>query len=157
MLAPKRSLRVAPVPPKTADLTRPGAAARAMAGRDEGTGVWIEPRNNRARRGLAVTIVRRLQSLAQWWVRLTKPHTQKFGYFRAPVGQPLPISVPVPVQTIDPQREHMFRMLDEPPGVRKFQARLRDIAVRAFDFPRADRKAFGEGFAIIQSLLSRSP
>lgn len=80
MLAPKRSLRVAPVPPKTADLTRPGAAARTMAGRDEGTGISIEPRNNRAHRGLAVAIARRLQSLAQWWVRLTKPHTQKFGY-----------------------------------------------------------------------------
>jgi len=80
MLAPKRSLRVAPVPPKTADLTRPGAAARTMAGRDEGTGISIEPRNNRAHRGLAVAIARRLQSLAQWWVRLTKPRTQKFGH-----------------------------------------------------------------------------
>ncbi len=43
MLAPKRSLRVAPVPPKTADLTRPGAAAGAMAGRDEGTDVGTHP------------------------------------------------------------------------------------------------------------------
>ena len=31
-------------------------------------------------RGLAVAIARRLQSLAQWWVRLTKPRTQKFGH-----------------------------------------------------------------------------
>jgi hypothetical protein len=51
-----------------------------MAGRDEGTGTSIEPRNNRARRRLAVTIIRRLQSFTQWWVRLNKPHTQKFGH-----------------------------------------------------------------------------
>lgn len=53
-----------------------------MAGRDERTGALIEPRNNRARRGLAVTIIRRLQSLTQWWVRPTKPHTQTFGHSR---------------------------------------------------------------------------
>jgi hypothetical protein len=53
-----------------------------MAGRDEGTGALIEPRNNRERRRLAVTIIRRLQSFTQWWVRLNKPHTQKFGHFR---------------------------------------------------------------------------
>ena len=43
----------------------------------------IEPRNNRAGRaahGLAVTIIRRLQTFTQWWVRLNKPRTQKFGY-----------------------------------------------------------------------------
>jgi hypothetical protein len=51
-----------------------------MAGRDEGTGALIEPRNNRARLGLAVRIIRRLQSFTQWWVRLIRPHTQKFGY-----------------------------------------------------------------------------
>jgi hypothetical protein len=51
-----------------------------MAGRDEGTGALIEPRNNRACRRLAVTIIRRLQSFTQWWVRLNKPHTQKFGH-----------------------------------------------------------------------------
>ena len=32
-------------------------------------------------RGLAVTIIRRLQSFTQWWVELNKPHTQKFGHF----------------------------------------------------------------------------
>jgi hypothetical protein len=53
-----------------------------MAGRDEGTGALIEPRNNRARRRLAVTIIRRLQSFTQWWVSLNEPHTQKFGHFR---------------------------------------------------------------------------
>ena len=46
MLAPKRGLRVAPVPPKTADLPRPARGAGTMAGRDEGTGALIEPRNN---------------------------------------------------------------------------------------------------------------
>jgi hypothetical protein len=53
-----------------------------MAGRDEGTGALIEPRNNRARRRLAVTIIRRLQSFTQWWVSLNEPHTQKFGHFQ---------------------------------------------------------------------------
>ena len=48
----------------------------------------------------------------------------------------------------------MFRMVDEPPGARKFQTLLRDIAVRAFDFPRADRKSFGEGLAIIQLVFT---
>ena len=48
MLAPKRGLRVAPVPPQVAaDLTRSGCGAGAMPGRDEGTGASIEPRNNR--------------------------------------------------------------------------------------------------------------
>jgi hypothetical protein len=46
MLALKRGLRVAPVPPKTADLTRTTRDAGIMAGRDEGTGALIEPRNN---------------------------------------------------------------------------------------------------------------
>ena len=48
----------------------------------------------------------------------------------------------------------MFRMVDEPPGARKFQTLLCDIAVRAFDFPRADRKSFGEGLAIIQLVFT---
>ena len=82
MLAPKRGLRVAPVPPKPADLTRLARGPLDNAGRDEGTGTSIEPRNNRARRRLAVTIIRRLQSFTQWWVRLNKPHTQKFGHSR---------------------------------------------------------------------------
>jgi len=51
-----------------------------MAGRDGGTDAWIEPRNNRACCHLAVAITRRLQSLTQWWVKLNKPHTQKFGH-----------------------------------------------------------------------------
>src|SRR4051794_41606910 len=46
MLAAKRRLRVAPVPPQAADLTRPARLARTMPGRDEGTGASIEPRKN---------------------------------------------------------------------------------------------------------------
>ena len=49
MLAPKRGLRVAPVPPQAADLTRPARGAGTMPGRDEGTGALIEPRNNQKR------------------------------------------------------------------------------------------------------------
>jgi hypothetical protein len=45
MLAPKRGLRVAAVPPQAANLTGPARDADGMAGRDEGTGVLIEPRN----------------------------------------------------------------------------------------------------------------
>ena len=81
MLAPKWGLRVAPVPPKTADLTRPGTATRGISGRDEGTGVLIEQRNRRGNAFcLAVTIIRRIQSFIQWWVRLNTPRTQKFGH-----------------------------------------------------------------------------
>src|SRR5271168_3395842 len=72
MLAAKRRLRVAPVPPQAAaDLTPPARGARMMPGRDAATGASIEPSNNHAQAfGLAVTIARRLQSFAQWWVRL---------------------------------------------------------------------------------------
>ena len=84
-----RALRVAPVPPKTADLTRPSAAAGGMTGRDEGTGALIEPRNKWGNAFcLAVTIVRRLQSDTQWWVRLIRPHTQKFGHSPNPSAKP---------------------------------------------------------------------
>src|SRR5487761_1898225 len=83
MHAPKGGLRVAPVPPKTADLTRPGMAARAMAGRDEGTGVLIEQRNRCGNAScLAVRITPRIQSTTQWGGRLNTPHTQKFGHSR---------------------------------------------------------------------------
>jgi Transposase, Mutator family len=43
MLASKRGLCVAPVPPQAANLTGPARDADAMAGRDEGTGGLIEP------------------------------------------------------------------------------------------------------------------
>jgi hypothetical protein len=45
MLAPQVGLRVAPVPPQAANLTGPARDADGMAGRDEGTGALIEPRN----------------------------------------------------------------------------------------------------------------
>ena len=78
MLAAKRRLRVAPVPPQAADLTRPARGAGIMPGRDEGTGASIEPRNNHKQAsGLAVTITTRIQSFAQWWVRLNyASHTE---------------------------------------------------------------------------------
>ena len=79
MLAAKRRLRVAPVPPQAAaDLTPPARVARTMPGRDEGTGALIEPRNNHAQASrLAVNTTRVLQSFAQWWVRLNcASHTE---------------------------------------------------------------------------------
>jgi hypothetical protein len=45
MLAPKRGLRLAPVPPQAAHFPGRRAPARKMAGRDGGTGALIEPRN----------------------------------------------------------------------------------------------------------------
>ena len=45
MLAPKRGLCVAPVPPQAANLTTPVHDADGMPGRDGGTGALIEPRN----------------------------------------------------------------------------------------------------------------
>src|ERR1700693_1550929 len=49
-----------------------------MPSRDEGTGASIEPRNDHDQvSGLAVSITRRLQSVAQWWVRLNyASHTE---------------------------------------------------------------------------------
>ena len=46
----------------------------------------IKPRNNRARRGLVVTLIRRLLSFTQWCVRLNKPHIQKFGHSQLRTG-----------------------------------------------------------------------
>jgi hypothetical protein len=45
MLTPQRGLRVAAVPPRAANLTGLARDADGMAGRDEGTGALIEPRN----------------------------------------------------------------------------------------------------------------
>jgi hypothetical protein len=97
---PQQGLRVAPVPPKPADLTRlaHGRRGNGRSGR----------RNRRFGRtkeqpspphGLAATIVRRLQSSAQWWVRLTQPHTQKFGH--SPVFPQIVYKLPVDV-TVSP-------------------------------------------------------
>src|ERR1700739_905318 len=78
MLASRGRRRVAPVPPHAADLTPPARVARIMPGRDEGTGAAVEPRNNHKQAPrLAVNTICRLQSLAQWWVRLNHaPHTE---------------------------------------------------------------------------------
>src|SRR5574340_591351 len=86
MLAAKRRLRVAPVPPQAADLPCPARGAWTAPGRDEGTAAAVEPRNCQGRGlGLALDHVTCLQSLAQWWVRLNQPHTQKFGWSPEPL------------------------------------------------------------------------
>ena len=51
MLARKRGLRAAPLPLQPADLTRPSATARAMAGRNGGTGALNERRTTHAHDG----------------------------------------------------------------------------------------------------------
>jgi hypothetical protein len=58
------------------------------------------------------------------------------------------------VSAVDPQREHVFRVLDAPPGSGEFQAFLRDIAMRAFDFAGADREPFGQGLAVFQLVFA---
>ena len=69
-------------------------------------------------------------------------------------GERGPIPVPLSAQAVDPQREHMFRVLDEPPGAGKLQALLRDVAMCAFDFSRTDRQPLGEGLAIFQLVFA---
>ncbi len=63
-------------------------------------------------------------------------------------GQRGPVGLPIAVQAVDAQREHVFRVLDPPPGAVQLQALLRDITMRAFGFSRADWKPFGQGFKI---------
>jgi hypothetical protein len=82
MLAQKRGLGVAPVPPKTAHLTRTARAAGTMPDRDEATRALIEQSNIRARPGFVVTITRRLQCVTRCRLRLNTSHTQKFGHSR---------------------------------------------------------------------------
>ena len=60
-------------------------------------------------------------------------------------GERGPVGRPITVQPVDPEREHVFRVLDEPPGTGEFQSLLRDITMRAFDFTGADREPLGEG------------
>ena len=79
MLAPKRGLRVAPVPPKTADLTRPRPwpPAWLQVGTEEQALQSSQGTSEGARSALAVGTVPRLQSLTQWWVRLKNAsHTE---------------------------------------------------------------------------------
>jgi hypothetical protein len=78
MLAPKRGLRVAAVPPHAANLTGPARDAGGMAGRDEGTGALIEPRNmDQAVYQLAEWAIHPIQLLARSGVRLKTPsHTE---------------------------------------------------------------------------------
>src|SRR6202521_6482103 len=87
MLAPKRGLRVAPVPPKTADLTRPvrGSRNNGRSGRRnrrfDRTKEQSKP-HGPSRPGIAIAarITDHSQLATQWWVRLNTPHTQKFGH-----------------------------------------------------------------------------
>jgi hypothetical protein len=79
MLAPKRGLRVAPVPPRAANLTGPARDVGGMAGRDEGTGALVEQRNMDQQRAwqLAESAIGPIQLLTQWWGRLKTPRTQR--------------------------------------------------------------------------------
>ena len=83
MLAAKRGLRVAPVPPKTADLTRPGRPAKGTSGRDEGTAVLIEPRNNQRCASWPCRQGHPPLTVEHPMVGETVPHTQKFGFVKS--------------------------------------------------------------------------
>src|SRR5271166_1276022 len=65
------------------------------------------------------------------------------GWWRARV-------LPIAVEAVDPQREHVRGVLDAPPGSGELQAFLSDVTMRAFDFAGADRKPFGQGLAVFQ-------
>src|SRR5208283_2205391 len=65
-----------------------------------------------------------------------------------------PVGVPVAVDSVYPQGEHMFGMLDAPPGAGPLQALLGDVAMGAFDLG-ADRQSCGQGLAIVPSQKTR--
>ena len=60
------------------------------------------------------------------------------------------MGVPIAVDSIYPQGEHVFGMFDAPPGAGPLQALLGEAAVGAFDLAGADRQSFGQGLAIVQ-------
>ena len=70
-------------------------------------------------------------------------------------GEGFPVGVPVAVDSIYPQGEHVFGMLDAPPGAGPLQALLGDVAVGAFDLAGADWQSLGQGPGIVQ-LVSAS-
>ena len=70
-------------------------------------------------------------------------------------GEGFPVGVPVAVDLIYPQGEHVFGMLDAPPGAGPLQALLGDVAVGAFDLAGADWQSLGQGPGIVQ-LVSAS-
>src|ERR1700722_2356031 len=81
---PKRGLRVAPVPPKSADWTPPtrDRPDNGRSGRRNRRFDRTKEQPGSKHPGLAATITCHLQSATQWWVGLKKPRTQKFGYSR---------------------------------------------------------------------------
>src|SRR5208337_589821 len=65
-----------------------------------------------------------------------------------------PIGVPVAVYSGYPQSEHVFRVLDAPPGAGPLETLLGDVAMRAFDFARSDRQSLGQRLSIVQLVLA---
>ena len=65
-----------------------------------------------------------------------------------------PVAFPISVEAVDAQCQHVFGVFDAPPGSGEFEALLRDIAVRAFDFARSDGETFGQGLVVIQLALA---
>ena len=82
MLAPKRGLRVAPVPPLRAGFDTAAPNHRNDA-RSERRNRCLDRTKEQAKgkhHRLAGTVCRSIQSLTQPWVRQQTPHTQKFGH-----------------------------------------------------------------------------
>ena len=66
------------------------------------------------------------------------------------MGEGFPIGVPVAVDLVYPQGEHVFGMLDAPPGAGPLEALLRNVAMSAFDLARADWQPVGQSLAVVQ-------
>ncbi len=60
------------------------------------------------------------------------------------------------LEPLDPQHEHVFRVLNVLLGVRELQALLRDITGRAFVRAGADQKPLRDGFPIVQLIRAAS-
>ena len=60
------------------------------------------------------------------------------------------MGVPVAVDSVYPQGEHVFGVLDAPPGAGSLEALLGVVAMGAFDLAGADGQSVGQGLAIVQ-------
>ena len=76
------------------------------------------------------------------------------GYGDGGSAKVFPIGVPVAVYSGYPQSEHVFRVLDAPPGAGPLETLLGDVAMRAFDFARSDRQSLGQRLSIVQLVLA---
>ena len=65
-------------------------------------------------------------------------------------GNSLPIAIPLTVCTIEPQGQHVLGIVRTPPSTRAFQALLDNVAVGAFNFPRANGQVAPDCVLVIE-------